>query len=185
MDEVTHTILEQPNGGFGGLGSGFVGGIIGGALFGNGGFGWGGNRGGVGYDTGAINGMANQLNTISGQIANADRDLLMQTANSNQFVGNLVNSTGDAIVGSINSNARDIQAGIFQNTLTQTQSHEQINEFVKRNSSELIDQKATEQQLISFIKQKGMQIYMGNTSTQNIVDVCSALIAYKVLHNKS
>lgn len=42
-----------------------------------------------------------------------------------------------------------------------------------------------EQQLIGFIKQKGMQIYMGNTSTQNIVDVCSALIAYKVLHNKS
>ena len=28
MDEVTHTILEQPNNmGFGGLGSGFVGGI--------------------------------------------------------------------------------------------------------------------------------------------------------------
>ena len=68
---------------------------------------------------------------------------------------------------------------------TQTQSHEQTNEFVKRNSSELIEQKATEQQLIGFIKQKGMQIYMGNTSTQNIVDVCSALIAYKVLHNKS
>lgn len=124
MDEVTHTILEQPNGGFGGLGSGFVGGIIGGMLFGNGGYGFGGgaNRGAIGYDTGAINGMANQLNTISGQIANADRDLLMQTASSNQFVGNLVNATGDAIVGSINSNARDIQAGIFQNTLTQTQN---------------------------------------------------------------
>ena len=107
MDEVTHTLLEQPNGGFGGLGSGFIGGIIGGMLFGNGGYGFGGaNRGAIGYDTGAINGMANQLNTISGQIANADRDLLMQTANSNQFVGNLVNNTGDAIVGSINSNAR-------------------------------------------------------------------------------
>lgn len=124
MDEVTHTILEQPNGGFGGLGSGFVGGIIGGMLFGNGGYGFGGgvNRGAIGYDTGAINGMANQLNTISSQISNADRDLLMQTASSNQFVGNLVNLTGDAIVGSINSNARDIQAGIFQNTLTQTQN---------------------------------------------------------------
>lgn len=124
MDEVTHTILEQPNGGFGGLGSGFVGGIIGGMLFGNGGYGFGGgaNRGAIGYDTGAINGMANQLNTISGQIANADRDLLMQTASSNQFVGNLVNNTGDAIVSSVNSNARDIQAGIFQNTLTQTQN---------------------------------------------------------------
>ena len=34
MDEVTHTLLEQPNGGFGGLGSGFIGGIIGGMLFG-------------------------------------------------------------------------------------------------------------------------------------------------------
>ena len=125
MDEVTHTILEQPNNmGFGGLGSGFVGGIIGGMLFGNGGCGFGGgvNRGAIGYDTGAINGMANQLNTISSQISNADRDLLMQTASSNQFVGNLVNATGDAIVGSINSNARDIQAGIFQNTLTQTQN---------------------------------------------------------------
>jgi hypothetical protein len=122
MDEVTHTILEQPNNmGFGGLGSGFVGGIIGGLLFGNNGA-FGGNRAGVGYDTGAINGMANQLNTISGQISNADRDLLMQTSNQNQFIGNLVNSTGDAIVGAINSNARDTQAGIFQNTLTQTQN---------------------------------------------------------------
>lgn len=123
MDEVTHTILEQPNNmGFGGLGAGFIGGVVGGLLFGNGG--WGGNRGGVGvgYDTGAINGMANQLNTISGQIANADRDLLMQTSNQNQFIGNLVNNTGDSIVGAINANARDTQAGIFQNTLTQTQN---------------------------------------------------------------
>lgn len=61
MDEVTHTILEQPNGGFGGLGSGFVGGIIGGALFGNGGFGWGGNRGGVGIE------MAGTLEPVSQQ----------------------------------------------------------------------------------------------------------------------
>ena len=121
MDEVTHTILEQPgNMGFGGLGSGFIGGIVGGLLFGNGG--WGGNRAGVGYDTGAINGIANQLGNVQTQIANADRDLLMQTSNSNQFVGNLVNNTGDAIVGAINANARDTQAGIFQNTLTQTQN---------------------------------------------------------------
>ena len=121
MDEVTHTILEQPgNMGFGGLGSGFIGGIVGGLLFGNGG--WGGNRAGVGYDTGAINGIANQLGNVQTQIANADRDLLMQTSNQNQFVGNLVNNTGDAIVGAINANARDTQAGIFQNTLTQTQN---------------------------------------------------------------
>ena len=123
MDEVTHTILDQPSGmGFGGLGSGFIGGIIGGALFGNGFGGWGGNRAGVGYDTGAINGIANQLGNVQTQIANADRDLLMQTANSNQFVGNLVNQTGDAIVAAVTNGARDTQAGIFQNTLTQTQN---------------------------------------------------------------
>ena len=127
MDEVTHTILEQPgNMGFGGLGSGFIGGIVGGLLFGNGGA-FGGNRGGIGYDTGAINGIANQLGNVQTQIANADRDLLMQTSNQNQFVGNLVNNTGDAIVGAINANARDTQAGIFQNTLTQTQNQAATN----------------------------------------------------------
>ena len=124
MDEITHTIMPGNNGGWGGaaLGAG-VGGLLG-SWLGNGGFGGFGARGaaGVGYDTGAINGIANQLNTVSGQIANADRDLLMQTANSNQFVGNLVNNTGDAIVGAVNGAARDTQAGIFQNTLTQTQN---------------------------------------------------------------
>lgn len=101
MDEVTHTILPNSGSGWGGaLGAGF-GGLIG-SWLGNGGFGgFGGNRAGIGYDTGAINGIANQLNNVSGQIANADRDLLMQTSNQNQFVGNLINSTGDAIVGAV------------------------------------------------------------------------------------
>lgn len=102
MDEVTHTILPGSGSGWGGtaLGAGF-GGLIG-SWLGNGGFGgFGGNRAGIGYDTGAINGIQGQLNNISGQIANADRDLLMQTSNQNQFVGNLINSTGDAITGAI------------------------------------------------------------------------------------
>ena len=102
MDEVTHTILPNSGSGWGGtaLGAGF-GGLIG-SWLGNGGFGgFGGNRAGIGYDTGALNGMQGQLNNISGQIANADRDLLMQTSNQNQFVGNLINSTGDAITGAI------------------------------------------------------------------------------------
>lgn len=97
MDEVTHTILPGSGSWWGGtaLGAGF-GGLIG-SWLGNGGFGgFGGNRAGIGYDTGAINGMANQLNNISGQIANADRDLLMQTSSQNQFVGNLINSTAGA-----------------------------------------------------------------------------------------
>ena len=125
MDEITHTIMPGNTGGWGGtaLGAG-VGGLVG-SWLGNGGFGGFGYRGagaGVGYDTGAINGIANQLGNVQTQIANADRDLLMQTANSNQFVGNLVNSTGDAIVNAVNNGARDTQAGIFQNTLTQTQN---------------------------------------------------------------
>lgn len=108
MDEISHTILPN-NGGWGGsaLGAGF-GGLIG-SWLGNGGFGGFGGRAGVGYDTGAINAIQGQLNNVSGQIANADRDLLMQTSNQNQFVGNLVNATGDAIVGAINSGAMNNQ----------------------------------------------------------------------------
>lgn len=124
MDEITHTIMPQGQG-WGGtaLGAG-VGGLLG-SWLGNGGFGGFGYRGtaaGVGYDTGAINAIQNQLGNVQTQIANADRDLLMQTSGQNQFVGNLINSTGDAITGAINAGARDTQAGIFQNTLTQTQN---------------------------------------------------------------
>lgn len=72
MDEVTHTILPNTaGGGWGGtaLGAGF-GGLIG-SWLGNGGFGgFGGNRAGIGYDTGALNGIQGQLNNVSGQIAN-------------------------------------------------------------------------------------------------------------------
>ena len=129
MDEITHTILPNNGGGWGGtaLGAGF-GGLIG-SWLGNGGFGgFGGNRAaGIGYDTGALNGIQGQLNNLSGQVANADRDLLMQTSGQNQFIGNLVNSTGDAIVGAINSSAMNTQQGIYNNTLNQVQSQASTN----------------------------------------------------------
>lgn len=129
MDEVTHTILPQ-GGAWGGtaLGAG-VGGLLG-SWLGNGGFGGFGYRGagaGVGYDTGAINGIQASVNGIQQQIANADRDLLIQTGNQNQFVGNLINSTGDAIVGAVTAGAQATQAGIFQNTLVQTQNQAATN----------------------------------------------------------
>ena len=128
MDEVTHTIL--PNNQWGGtaLGAG-VGGLLG-SWLGNGGFGGFGNRAAgaaVGYDTGAINAIQNQLGNVQTQIANADRDLLMQTSQQNQFLGTLVNTNGDAIVGAVNDNGRATQAGIFQNTLTQTQNQSATN----------------------------------------------------------
>lgn len=128
-DEITHTILPSNGGGWGGtaLGAGF-GGLIG-SWLGNGFGGFGGNRvaGGIGYDTGALTGIQGQLNNVSGQIANADRDLLMQTSNQNQFIGNLVNSTGDAIVGAINSSAMNTQQGIYNNTLNAVQSQASTN----------------------------------------------------------
>lgn len=124
MDEITHTILPNNGGGWGGtaLGAGF-GGLIG-SWLGNGGFGgFGGNRAaGIGYDTGALNGIQGQLNNLSGQVANADRDLLMQTSGQNQFIGNLVNSTGDAIVGAINASAQATQQGIFGNAMSNVQA---------------------------------------------------------------
>lgn len=42
-------------------------------------------------------------------------------------MGNLINQTGDAIVGAVNAGARDTQAGIFQNTLAQTQNQAATN----------------------------------------------------------
>lgn len=124
MDEITHTILPNNGGGWGGtaLGAGF-GGLIG-SWLGNGGFGgFGGNRAaGIGYDTGALNGIQGQLNNLSGQVANADRDLLMQTSGQNQFIGNLVNSTGDAIVGAINASSQATQHGIFGNAMSNVQA---------------------------------------------------------------
>lgn len=142
-DEITRTFIDG-NSGFGGLGSGgtlgagFIGGLVLGGLW-NGGFG--GNRfanAGVGYDTGALNAIQGQLNNVQGQIANADRDLLMQVGNQNQFVGNLVNSTGDAIVSAVNTGSQvtqnaisdlgqNVQNGIYQNTLQQVQSSAQTN----------------------------------------------------------
>lgn len=129
MDEVTHTILPQ-GGAWGGtaLGAG-VGGLLG-SWLGNGGFGGFGYRGagaGVGYDTGAINGIQASVNGIQQQIANADRDLLIQTSGQNQFVGDLINQTGDAIVGAVTAGAQATQAGIFQNTLVQTQNQAATN----------------------------------------------------------
>lgn len=127
MDEITHTILPNAGSGWGGtaLGAGF-GGLLG-SWLGNGFGGFGGNRAGIGYDTGALNGIQGQLNNLSGQVANADRDLLMQTSGQNQFIGNLVNSTGDAIVGAINSTAMNTQQGIYNNTLNQVQSQAATN----------------------------------------------------------
>ena len=156
MDEISRTYID--GNGFGGLGTGgtlgvgALGGLILGSMWnGNGFFGWGNNgRNGIaGYDTGVLNGLQDSVNNISSQINAADRDFLMQTANQNQFVGNLVNQTGDAIVGAVTSGVQSlgnvvnsgnqaiqgslcnlgqtVQNGIFQNTLSQVQGQASTN----------------------------------------------------------
>lgn len=156
MDEISRTYID--GNGFGGLGTGgtlgvgALGGLILGSMWnGNGFFGWGNNgRNGVaGYDTGVLNSLQDSVNNISSQINAADRDFLMQTSNQNQFVGNLINQTSDAITGSINSGVQTIgaavnsgnqaiqgslcnlgqtvQNGIFQNTLSQVQGQASTN----------------------------------------------------------
>lgn len=126
MDEVSRTFIDS--GGFGGLGTGgtlgigALGGLVLGSLWNGNGFGfggWGNNRGvpGVmGYDTGVLNGLQDSVNNISNQINSADRDFLMQTSNQNQFVGNLVNQTGDAIVGAVNNSTQTLGSAICNST---------------------------------------------------------------------
>ena len=123
-DEIMHTVIPN-NSGWGGtaLGAG-VGGLIGSWLGGNGfgGFGGRGVSAGVGYDTGVLNGLSNQLSGLSNQINAADRDFLMQTSAQNQFLGNMINSGTDALAAAVNGSARDIQAGINQNTIAGIQA---------------------------------------------------------------
>ena len=96
------TMIDMGDG-FGGMsllsgGAGFVGGLVLGSLW-NGNGPWGGRgNAAAGYDTGAINAIQGQLSALQGQVSNADRDLLLQTSNQNQFTGNLINSTADAIL---------------------------------------------------------------------------------------
>lgn len=119
-DEITHTIMPSGGSGWGGtaLGAGF-GGLLG-SWLGNGFGGFG--RGAGGYDAGALNALQGQITGISSQVANADRDLLMQTSNQNQFVGNLINATGDSITGAINASSQATQQGIYNNSLQQVKS---------------------------------------------------------------
>jgi hypothetical protein len=105
---MAEVIPVQGNDGFlgGGLGAGLLGGLFGGMLFGNGGWGWGGNRGNVGvgsaYDAGLLTGLSNQITHANDAAVQAQMSTLQQASSQNMFMGNLVNSTGDAIPAAIN-----------------------------------------------------------------------------------
>jgi len=116
MSENISVLPTGNNDGFlgGGLGAGLLGGLFGGMLFGSGGWGWG-NRGNAGTDS----------TLLSNQIAHADDSaqaaqlaILQQANNSNMFAGNLINQTGDAIVGAIGGVSGQL-CGINNNITTQ------------------------------------------------------------------
>ncbi len=89
-------------GGFGGagMGAGFIGGLVLGSLWNGNGFGFGGNAGAAAM-AGTGN-LANAVEHVSDQVTQGTISALQQAANSNMFMGNLLNSTGDAITGAIN-----------------------------------------------------------------------------------
>ena len=126
MDEITRTLI--PENGFGGgnalsLGAGAIGGLVLGSLWGNGGP-WGNrnnNGNDVAYNSGMLTGIQTQLSdmnigNLSSAISSADRDFLAQTSSQNQFLGNLINNTGDSIA-----------AAISANTLAETQNSNATN----------------------------------------------------------
>ena len=98
MESVAMPVMENGFGGAG-LGAGFIGGLVLGSIWNGGGFGgWGGNRGAAVADAT----LANAVEHVSDQVTQGTISSLQQAQNSNMFMGNLINSTGDAITGAIN-----------------------------------------------------------------------------------
>ena len=111
MDEIMRTVIPEGSG-FGGgsalaLGAGAIGGLVLGSLWGGNGFGNWGNRGGavagdVGYNSGILNGIQQQLtdmntSNLAQSVASADRDFLIQTSTQNQYLGGAINGVENAV----------------------------------------------------------------------------------------
>ena len=106
MDEISRTFVDNNGFGGAGLGAGFIGGLVLGSIWNGGGFGGWGNRGAVagdvGYNSGMLNGIQQQLTDLNnGQttqaVNNANRDLLLQNCNQTQFLSTAINSVENAI----------------------------------------------------------------------------------------
>ena len=134
MDEISRTFID--GNGFGGmngagLGAGFIGGLVLGSIWNGGGFGGWGNRGAVagdvGYNSGMLNGIQQQLTDLNnGQttqaVNNANRDLLLQNCNQTQFIGQTINGVENAVQG---------------NTLAQCQNTANLNQGMNNGFDKL------------------------------------------------
>ena len=123
MSDMSVLPVNDNNGFGGGLGAGLFGGILGGLIFGNGG--WGNRNGtstGSAYDAGLLTGLSNQITHANDAAVAGQMATLQSASNQNMFMGNLINSTGDAIVGAINGGAMATQqalGSINENVTTQ------------------------------------------------------------------
>ena len=131
MDEISRTFVD--GNGFGGLGigAGLIGGLVLGSLWNGNGFGGGwGNRGAaadVGYNSGMLNGIQQQLTDLNNNqttqaVNNANRDLLLQNCNQTQFLGQAINGVENAVQG---------------NTLAQCQNSANLNQGMNNGFDKL------------------------------------------------
>lgn len=111
------TVLDTNNG-FGGMGAGFIGGLVLGSIWNGNGFGFGGNRGGAVADVG----LANAIEHVSDQV-NQGTISQLQSASQNQMA---TMGASANVASAIQSTARDTQASINAVNIASMQNTQQI-----------------------------------------------------------
>lgn len=111
------TVLDTNNG-FGGMGAGFIGGLVLGSIWNGNGFGFGGNRGGAVADVG----LANAIEHVNDQV-NQGTISQLQSASQNQLA---TMGASANVASAIQSTARDTQASINAVNISSLQNTQQI-----------------------------------------------------------
>lgn len=174
MDEISRTFIDGNGfGGMGGagLGAGFIGGLVLGSIWNGNGFGGWGNRGAVadvGYNSGMLNGIQQQLTDLNnGQttqaVNNANRDLLLQNCNQTQFLGQAINGVENAVQG---------------NTLAQCQNTANLNQGMNNgfNSVNTAILNQGYQNQLAVVEQNGMNRLQAQELANNQQRCCCEVV---------
>lgn len=176
MDEISRTFVDGNGfGGMGGagLGAGFIGGLVLGSIWNGGGFGGGWNNrgavaGDVGYNSGMLNGIQQQLTDLNnGQttqaVNNANRDLLLQNCNQTQFLGQAINGVENAVQG---------------NTLAQCQNSANLNQGMNNgfNSVNTAILNQGYQNQLAVVEQNGMNRLQAQELSNNQQRCCCEVV---------